>query len=194
MLYGFGYDHVNNVYKVLSITFDDLHVNSFKTKVMIYTLGTNSWRMIHGELPLPYDCCELLIFVSGAINWIALFSKNDSTNNDLCVVSFDLVNESHRNFLQPNYGGEYDKDVSLGVLRDCLCIFARRCTFSSVWMVKEYGNEESWTELFRFHYMKDSFCCSNIKPLWIYEDDRVLVISISSLRQSNRNYIGPFMI
>jgi hypothetical protein len=72
----------------------------------------------------------------------------------------------------------------LGVLRDCLCIIAHNVDFSSVWLMKEHGNEDSWTELFHFHYMK-SFYYSYITPVWIYEDDQMLMRYTSSLHKNN---------
>jgi F-box interacting protein len=133
--YGFGYDHVTDVYKV--VAFFHIMVKVFKTQGMVHTLGSNYWRMVHGELPLP-RVCESLIFVSGALNWIAY--KDDNNHS---VISFDLVTELYRRLLQPNYGGEYVQVVNLGDSRDCLCIIACSPGFYSVWLMREYGNEES---------------------------------------------------
>jgi F-box interacting protein len=179
-IYGFGYDLVNGVYKVLAIFSGCSSNNGFKTQGMIHTLGTNSWRKIRGELPLPDGIDESLKFVSGALNWIP---SRDNTHN---IVSFELVNESYTTLLQPNYGGEHVDDVKLGVSNDCLCIFAHNLKFSSVWLMKEYGKEESWTKLFCFYYMEDSFRGPNIKPLWISEDGQVLM-GYASPQQRNRN-------
>lgn len=169
--YGFGYDHVTDVYKVVAVFSCDSVDKVSKAQGMVYTLGTNSWRMIHGDVPLPrpFDC-ESLVFVSGALNWIA-YEDNDNHS----VVSFDLVIESYRRLLPPNYGGENVCHVMLGVLRDCLCFIVHSLELSNVWLMKEYGNEESWTKLFHFPEMNDSFLPPYAKPLWIYEDDQVLM-------------------
>ena len=99
--------------------------------------------------------------MSGALNWIAYRANGDNS-----VISFDLVNESSRELLQPDYGGESVPDVILSVLRDCLCIFARTHQFSTVWLMKEYGNEESWTKLSHVPYMEeDPFHPFHGKPL-----------------------------
>jgi len=44
---------------------------------------------------------------------------------------------------------------TLGVVRDCLCVFARGGLFLDVWIMKEYGNEESWTKLYGVPNMQD---------------------------------------
>jgi hypothetical protein len=78
---------------------------------MIHTLGTNSWRMIYDELPIPIDRYELLQYVSGTLNWITVYKDG---NNNRCVVSFDLVNELYRKIVEPNYGAEDVKKVDFG--------------------------------------------------------------------------------
>ena len=183
-LFGFGYDHIIDVYKILAVSFNRCGCgkNIFKTQARVNTVGTDSWRMIHGELPLSNGRYELMKFVSGALNWIAYRFDGDNS-----VISFDLVNESCRELLQPNYGGESVPDVILSVLRDCLCIFARTHQFSSVWLMKEYGNEESWTKLFHVPYMEeDPFHPFHGKPLWIFEDDKVLM-EYTSLQNRKTN-------
>jgi F-box interacting protein len=116
-IFGFGYDHVHNVYKVVAIFYS---VDGFfQDYGMVDTLGTNSWRLIKGEFPHPNEHYKSLKFVSGAINWIPY--KKDYTHS---VVSFDLVTESYKTLLQPNYGVEDMDKVILCVSRDCLCIFS----------------------------------------------------------------------
>lgn len=54
-------------------------------------------------------------FVSGAISWLLRTALRSWV-----IVSLDLGNETSQELLLPNYGGA---DVlTLGVLRDCLCI------------------------------------------------------------------------
>ena len=87
------------------------------------------------------------------------------------------MTESYKRLLQPNYGVEDVYKVILGVSRNCLCIFACKQTFFDAWLMKEYGNEGSWTKLFCVPYMEvDPF--RNAKttyPLWISEEDQVLM-------------------
>ncbi|XP_058775576.1 F-box/kelch-repeat protein At3g23880-like [Vicia villosa] len=158
--YGFGFDTLINNYKVICV-FPNIgsHAKSI-AKIMVHTLGTNSWRMIAGEFPIPR--IRSLKFVSGKLNWIA--SK--------FVVSFDLGNESY--FLPPKLGGEVVNNRILEVLRGCLCIFVHSHMFTSVWMMKEYGNEETWTQLFRVSRTENPFFDLFAKPVWISDEDLVL--------------------
>jgi hypothetical protein len=58
-----------------------------------------------------------------------------------------------------------------------LCIFMNSYEFSDTWIMKEYGNEKSWTKLLRVPYIGglDFSFSSHNKPLYIYEDNRVLM-------------------
>jgi hypothetical protein len=58
------------------------------------------------------------------------------------IVSLDLKNESFQEILMPGDYGEVM--LTLGVMRDWLCLFCG----DDVWVMKEYGNEESWIKLF----------------------------------------------
>ncbi|XP_057437276.1 F-box/kelch-repeat protein At3g23880-like [Lotus japonicus] len=105
---------------------------------MVHTLGSNSWRKIEDFPGVPYQRgSDGGNFVSNAVNWLA----RDTAG----IFSLDLGKETYEEFLQPDYGIEVDYKI-LDVTRDCLCILAN----SDFWVMKEYGNSESWTKLFSF--------------------------------------------
>ena len=61
------------------------------------------------------------------------------------ILSLDLEKESYQQLLLPDFeNGSW----TLGVVRDCLCVFATSDMFWDVWIMKEYGNEKSWTKLY----------------------------------------------
>ncbi|KAL5068415.1 hypothetical protein RYX36_019302 [Vicia faba] len=169
--YGFGFDTLIDNYKVVSVLCEMDNEGFLKAtaKIKVHTLGTDSWRMIPGDFPAPLT--RWLKLASGTLNWFA----SDFAYDDYTIISFYLVNESYRNILPPKHGGELLFEVSLDVLRDCLCIFSHSCTFSRVWIMKEYGNEESWTQLFRIPCSPESFYTISATPIWISKDDQVLM-------------------
>jgi hypothetical protein len=62
------------------------------------------------------------------------------------IVSLGLEKDSYQNLLLPD---KVEIDGStLGLLRDCLCIFTNSYEFLDVWVLKDYGNQESWTKLY----------------------------------------------
>jgi F-box interacting protein len=181
-IYGFGYCYDNfsdsYSYKVVAVNCYESESDNrvYKTNVKVHTLGTNSWRWIE-DFPsgVPFDSSGR--FVSGTINWLA--SKDSFTS--WVIVSLDLENESYQELVQPDYGVVKVVTLTLEVVRDCLCILAHSDTFSDVWLMKEYGNKDSWTKLFRIPYTGDVGSCPYTKALYVSEDDQVLLESQSEL-------------
>lgn len=168
-IYGFGYAHISDTYKVVAISCYESD-GSYETQVKVLTLGTNAWRMIQ-DFPsgVPFD--DSGKFLRGTVNWLA---SRDSYSSWV-IVSLDLEKESYRELLQPDYGGVTVVTLSLGVLRDCLCILSHSDTFSDIWLMNEYGNKDSWTKLFRVPYIGDVGSCPYTKALFVSEDDKVLL-------------------
>lgn len=134
---GFGYDILTETYKVVIVIF----ASSCHARVVVQTLGTNSWRSIE-DFTGPSYFQEFGKFVSGTINWLAgSWSANNWSN--LFINSLDLVKESWSKLCLPDV-----YDPTLGVLRDCLCVLYEKQFFWDVWVMKEHGNNESWTRLF----------------------------------------------
>nr|AFK46050.1 unknown [Medicago truncatula] len=165
----FGYDHSTDSYKVAA--FIKWMPNSEIYKTYVHTMGTTSWRMIQDFPCTPY--LKSGKFVSWTFNWLAY--KDKYSVSSLLVVSLHLENESYGEILQPDYGSVDVLSISLWVLRDCLSILSNSNTFSDVWLMKEYGNQDSWTRLFRVPYMGGVGSDPYTKALYVYEDDQVLL-------------------
>jgi F-box interacting protein len=169
-LFAFGYDPFIDNYKVVAI--------SCYGNVHSYTLGTNSWKRIK-DFPSRlsfrgYKISNHGIFVSGTVNWLTYhYSRKDA------IVSLHLGKESYQEIPQPDYGNS--KMLTLEVMRDCLCLFSQKSPgcFIDVWLMKEYGNKESWIKLICLpcEFINNFF--SDI--VYISEDDNhVLVLSIEN--------------
>jgi F-box interacting protein len=139
-IYSFGYDHFIDSYKIIVVTSSCFEIRNIE--VSVHTLGTNYWRRIH-EIPISGWIRESGIFVSGTINWMVLDVSKIRLS---AIVSLDLEKETYQMLPQPDLEGNLWK--SLGILRDCLYIFdSNDGMFFDVWIMKEYGNRESWTKL-----------------------------------------------
>jgi len=104
--------------------------------------------------------------VSDTVNWLVY----DYPRCAMIIVSLDLENGLYyiKSFL--TLPGNL---ITFGVLRDCLCIFSNSDKFSDVWIMKEYGNGQSWTKLLSVPQMGNPYIYT--KPLYISEDDQVLM-------------------
>ena len=174
-IYGFGYDHLSDNYKVVAVFIYKSHYRDAicETQVKVHTLGTDSWRLIQDfpSLITRTTYPRSGKFVSGKINWLV------HSGGDWSIVSLDLGTESYQQILPPDYGDER-LDFTLGISRDCLCIVARKelQNVSDIWLMKEYGKGESWTKLVSVSYMAYSNYYPYInQPLHISEDNQVLL-------------------
>jgi F-box interacting protein len=151
----FGYDHFVNNYKVVAV--------SVTKEVCVHTLGTDYWKRIE-DIPY-YGYCEDGVFVSGTVYWLWL-------PRDV-IISLDLEKESYQMFSLPDYESE-NVWWTMGVVRDCLSVFARRNMCLDVWIKKEYGNIGTWTKLYSIPHLYDRGLKA-FTALYISEDDQLFV-------------------
>ncbi|PNX87815.1 F-box protein, partial [Trifolium pratense] len=146
---GFGYDHVNDKYKVLAVVEHDVRdINNEdfgESLTKIYTFGEDSWRTIQ-DLPYIHSTYAVGKYVSGTLNWVA------HKLTQYVIISFDLDKETYRDVLLPptiRDCNDYMCKPSLCVLNDRLCLCFVNKTHWVVWSMKEYGVVESWTKLIK---------------------------------------------
>ncbi|KAA8516862.1 hypothetical protein F0562_017320 [Nyssa sinensis] len=147
VVYGFGHDVVNDEYKLVRmVQFYGVDLDSFESEVKVCNLKSNSWRRIP-DFPyyLLYKQWNGML-VSGALHWVVTRKPESDTAN--LIAAFDIRTEDYRLVPQPEYSDE-NFHMNVGVLGGCLSIF---CNYYSVrvdiWVMKEYGVKESWTNLF----------------------------------------------
>jgi F-box interacting protein len=170
--YGFGYDFVTDNYKVVAVLSykvgNNILLAKVKAVVMINTLGTNFWKDMKD---FPFDSMYLSNpgkFVCGTVNWLASKCR---FNSPCFIVSLDLGIESYQKISLPDYGELDSFLLHLCVLRDCLCFISGH----DVWIMKEYGNKESWTKLFNLSYMGEPSIDNFVfNAVYMFEDGQVL--------------------
>ncbi|PIA31555.1 hypothetical protein AQUCO_04900095v1 [Aquilegia coerulea] len=141
-LYGFGYSEVLDDYKVLKITEFCPEGDFVSSEIMVYTLGTNSWRVIDGA-PYSIGFGPQLIGNSNP-HW--LVSRYAISSVSGSIVCFDLVSEKFGEIEHPQCIGNI---VSAGMIGGCLCLLNYlEETRADVWVMKDYGVKESWFKLF----------------------------------------------
>ncbi|PIA31893.1 hypothetical protein AQUCO_04700033v1 [Aquilegia coerulea] len=140
---GFGLDTVSKDFKVVLI----LYLNNWpdvRTEVQVYTLSSNSWRTI-GEAPVTSMFYFYSAYVDGSLHWLARdFARRDSLGK--LVVSLNLGSEEFRVFRTPELFYRAD-NVQLIAMGGCLSIVDPFFDdHIEIWLMKEYGVEESWTK------------------------------------------------
>jgi len=113
---GFGYDHVNDKYKVLIGLCRYIQGSGYrKYGAKIYTFGEDSLKTIP-NFPFP-DIAWDGKFVSGTLNWIML--KRGVSSNQNVIISFNLEKETCKEVLLP----EHD---AINVRYPTLCVSTNR--------------------------------------------------------------------
>ncbi|GAU12195.1 hypothetical protein TSUD_01620 [Trifolium subterraneum] len=177
--YTLVYDRFIDNYKIIALS-SCCHDKN-KRQVHVHTLGTKYWRKIQ-DFPNHYSCrVGQGIFVSDRVNWLVSDTHNGLST---AIVTLDLEKESYQELLHPP-----DDELSfpincLGALRDWLCIFSHSRKFCDIWVMKKYGNEDSWTKLLRVPYIGETYFCSLIQPLYIDEDNRMLMRIVNTRNSS----------
>ncbi|XP_057448183.1 F-box/kelch-repeat protein At3g23880-like [Lotus japonicus] len=180
--YGFGYDNLADRYKVVAVLCYETDSDTggykknktdaefYRTQVQVHTLGTHAWREIQ-DFPSCVPFTGTGKFLNGTLNWLVSHESNWFIN------SLNLGKESYQKILPPDDGNEPEN--FLGVLKDCLCVLCGDALVWNVWLMKEYGNQNSWTKLFSVatellpHY-------KGLRAIHISEDDQVLVVKFCS--------------
>jgi len=165
--YSFGHDTSTHKYKIVALSYIR---NPCTPKVCIYTLGSDptdsSWRLTN-DFPGHGYISEPGVSVSGTLNWKVSGG----------IVSLDLATESYQQLLLPPPATGEGLVLTLGVLRDCLCLCASNKDMNEVdvWMMTE-----SWNVLYNIPYIQDQR--PHTKVLYVTEEEKLLMYYHDSLK------------
>lgn len=152
-LFGFGYDNLNDTYKVVSVIQLDKEEDAV---VKVYSLDDKCWRNIENFPNVGRIIRDNGVYLNGSLNWLVLVDFNSNEDWLSClVVSLDLGKETYTKLLSPRLplGGHFPFHPTLGVLMDCLCLFHDyKITHFVVWQMKDFGVQNSWTQLLKVSY------------------------------------------
>ena len=191
--HAFGYDMCNDDYKVLRVT--TFHnggqpLNEFEVKV--YSLRSHSWRKIEDRWPKK-ECTisSTSASLNGALHWLIA----EGPVYDIyplgpeCLLAFDLATEKFRVFKTP-VQQESELVTYLEVLKGQLCFIVSPDfetetghDYNDVWLMKEYGEESSWTWIYKIVQRSVPWTFKYCKPLMFSENDKKVLLE---MRQYNR--------
>ncbi|XLT06873.1 hypothetical protein HN51_045622 [Arachis hypogaea] len=190
---GFGYDALRNKYKFVTCSRTSITAGGLGGRAKVCSLDANpSWKTVDHPMFPYFTCCHSGTFVSGSLNWIAHDhpSKNKEDDDpfkllEWFILTFEMETESFGRLCLPRnnhtYPGFYGEVPSLHVLKNLLSIcfhpaYENTAAFT-IWIMKEYGVEKSWTILLTIRF-RDGIIPPNIwlEPLYISEDDILLAL------------------
>lgn len=156
-VYGFGYDDVQNDFKVIRF------VPSEKV-LEIYSLKYNSWKIINMVFINILNRSHSGVFVNSHVHWLYL------TANHVCIAAIDLKTYEFRSMKLPSTVN-YNKPINLGVLNGWLTLFRMSSMLAAaveVWVMKHHGKDENWTLLATIPFgelLTDTYFCGlRIRP------------------------------
>ncbi|XP_055815435.1 F-box/kelch-repeat protein At3g23880 [Solanum dulcamara] len=145
--YGMSFDSTNDDYKILRIPVD--WNECIRVPGEILTLKSGSWRKIDKHprhIQSMLDGIHSLAIIHGAFHWVAM------SRNTCFVVSFNISHEVYGDIIPlPEKIWLYNINVGVSELGGMLCAYSngyyqRKRTFK-LWMMKDYGLNESWNEV-----------------------------------------------
>ncbi|XVF62744.1 hypothetical protein PTKIN_Ptkin09bG0032800 [Pterospermum kingtungense] len=142
--YGLGYDSTSDDYKLLFGR--EASPNFPIINSAIFSLRKNSWRTIENPPSHHnYGHTQPGVFVNGALHW-PIREKKPLARRE--ISAFDLNREKFHVLSVPH---DCIDLAVLGVVKDKLCIIFPDSSLSATefWVMEDYGNEGSWTELLR---------------------------------------------
>lgn len=194
VFYGFGYDSINEDYKLVRmVTFvgDDDRCETFDHdyEVKIYSLKSDSWKKIKG---LPYylrflhkPFYQVLhrrgygVFASNALHWALPHWPELGVKNS--IIAFDIVAEMFHQVPQPDYHkDQLNFQVDVEVLDGTLCLMCNyEHVYVDLWVMREYGVKESWIKLFSFRATKSISSFMFLRPLAYSKDGDKMLLEVN---------------
>ncbi|KAI9122451.1 hypothetical protein K1719_006291 [Acacia pycnantha] len=136
---GFGFDPITNDYKIVRLLCDE------KNSIEVYSLNSDCWRTIYVD-NAPYRLRENGIwnsYLNGFYHWLG-----SSERDDTYILSFDFSKEVLGVIKLPLEVSSSRESV--GVLGGSLaCVSFSQYGNFEIWVMNEYGVENSWTKKFQ---------------------------------------------
>nr|XP_018632882.2 F-box protein At3g07870-like [Nicotiana tomentosiformis] len=174
---GFGFDSVTNDYKVVRIVHTGDNVDRVPPHVELYKLSTGVWQDITPVSP-SYKFFRQTpgVYVNGACHWVASQQKRFGR---YMIVLFDMHEETFWEMMVPGclnekFFGFHGEGFVLFVSDESLCLaessFGNDKTID-IWMMKEYGDPESWVKQFSISLRDVSFNISVVDEIFSLLND-----------------------
>lgn len=185
--FGFGYDDLSDTYKVVAVFWNCI---AQKMEAKVHCMGDSSWRntLACHDFPILLQRTIVGPFVNGSVNWLTyhnlnchLYERENVTINQLLIFSLDLEKETCKYILLPDSTTVVSQDLlKLAVLRGCLCFYYNHMrTHFVLWEMKEFGVQESWTQLVNVSYVNlqiGEFLNWLLLPVCLSEDGDVVML------------------
>ncbi|KDP30859.1 hypothetical protein JCGZ_13802 [Jatropha curcas] len=156
---GFGFHEITKEYKVVRIVYykkedeevDNLQLRRYsllpESEVQVLSLGNGSvtWRSIGNRSFQLGIQSQSQVLINGRLHWLTDQLRHQAPRQ---LISFDLRDEKFKEIPSPNDRRFAIFCSHLVILRGCLSAVVRGYGQLGVWVMKEYGVQDSWTKEF----------------------------------------------
>ena len=191
----FGYDLCNDDYKVLRvIAFYNRGQPLKEFEVKVYSLRSHSWRKIEDQWPKK-ECTisSNSMLLNGALHWLIVEDTPCDMDFPLgakCLLAFDLATEKFRVFKTP-VQQEVELGTRLEVLKGQLCFIVSpdleaeiEHDYNEVWLMKECGEANSWTRIYKIERGLVPWTFKYCKPLMFSENEKKVLLEMRQYNQT----------
>lgn len=170
---GIGFSPKANQYKVVRIFDQGTSCPLWMTEV--HTLGSSSWKIIGTSPWSAYGQLAFPTYVEGALYWFY-------ESFDYVIVSFALDNENFQPVPPLPFQRAQYRNVSMGVLGDCLCVCDAYGICINVWVLKNHGAKKSWKKKItiktdHFGFDGERWPSGLYKPMKYFKDGGLLLFN-----------------
>jgi F-box interacting protein len=182
--FAFGYDNLTSTYKVVMLSYHSKNMMILETKV--FSLGENIWINITNLPAVPLQVFNVrplqehyVVYLSGTLNWLAVFDFPIDSVNKYVIISLDLGHETYTQMQLPQ---GFDKlsqvDPTISVLNGRLSFsYDLKQTHFVLWHMIDFRVVESWTPLLQIDYFGGPILY--LVPLHLSEDGQILILASS---------------
>ncbi|KAL5716714.1 hypothetical protein ACHQM5_009842 [Ranunculus cassubicifolius] len=162
--------------------------------VDLYTLKENSWQTISSHIPYSIGSPTSRVLLHSKHHWNAF----QCALRHISILSYDIKDRTFQEIPLPKF--EYDPpcdaiwidewgnfqmspppdledegpDIVLTTLYDCLCVCRPHRKQVEAWIMRVYGDAESWTKLFS---IETEFGTNSLTPLFCNTDGAILMLN-----------------
>ncbi|KAF7831476.1 F-box protein interaction domain protein [Senna tora] len=161
---GFGYHEKTREFKVIRVyltnaqdPINDKNGLFDRMDAEMHTLGTGTWKSV--DISIAPSELRFPTSVNGELLWLVSFSFGMRKS----IVRFNFELEKFERFPSPpclvdGHGMMELNGINIGELNGCLyvCGIFDSC-WINLWMMKEYGVEDSWTKIYSINYGSNNF-------------------------------------
>ncbi|KAF9601403.1 hypothetical protein IFM89_019676 [Coptis chinensis] len=196
---GFGYVDSKMEYKLVLVVFTGGNSlpQVFDNQVLVYTLGSTTWRKKVGIAPdvLRKSNEEIAspAFVNGSLHWITV--NKSSSKQGPCIVFFNLDAEEFG--FVPTFKSHLGKETyryrpyQLGIFEQYLSVV--ECSYNSyisIWVMKKYNVKESWVKQFSIKQGSAWCSCQTAKLIKVRNNGDLLLLIDNSYMVSYNTITG----